>query len=140
MSPHARALAAALLAPAAAFLGLGGTAGCGAQDPKPSAAITRDVVRAYIDERGGGEMAFEDPASDEVVVLALDRIHDEVRVSEGGRQVVCVDFRAEDGTAYDVDYYVGGDPRLEVQDVVIHRAGGETVLSDAQRARLEEKG
>lgn len=138
-----RARAGTLLAsPATALallaaLAVPGIAGCGGGS-EPSAHVTRSVVREYIRERGD-HMAFQDPSSGEVVEMTFVSIHDPVRDTAGGREEVCVDFKGKHGTVYDMDYYLGGAPHLEVQDVVMHRAGDETVISDAERARLEDE-
>ena len=51
-------------------------------------------------------MTFDDPTGEGRLTLAFDHVHDGVHATEGGRQVVCVDFKSADGTVYDVDFYV----------------------------------
>jgi hypothetical protein len=49
-----------------------------------------------------------------------------------------VDFRNQDGTVYDVDYYVAQEgPEFRVEDFVIHKIAGNAVIADATRQRLE---
>jgi hypothetical protein len=71
--------------------------------------------------------------------LHLDRIHEEVRTTEAGRQVVCVDFKTADGTLYDVDFYMAIETDGSVvEDVVVHKVGGEEALPE-RRAELERQ-
>ncbi len=45
----------------------------------------------------------------------------------GGRQVVCVDFQASDGTVYDVDFYLyrgASTDAFIVEDTVVHKVAG----------------
>lgn len=65
-------------------------------------------------------------------------MHESVDATPGGRHVACVDFRDAQGTVYDVDYYVdreGGT--FAAEDIVLHKAGTETVLPASERARLD---
>lgn len=49
-----------------------------------------------------------------------------------------MDFRAADGTVYDVDYYVKRENgSYRVGDIVMHKAGAEDVLASDERARLD---
>ncbi len=85
---------------------------------------------------------FDDPSGDGQLTLAFDYVHDGVKATEGGRQVVCVDFKSADGTVYDVDFYVDrseGSDALLVKDTVIHKVSGKNVLSDARRAELDRQ-
>jgi hypothetical protein len=98
-------------------------------------------VRAQI-TANGDRITLPDPTRGAPVDLVFDHVHDGVETTEGGRQVVCVDFRASDGTLYDVDYYVarppaGGD--ILVQDTVVHKVAGKAALSDEERARLNRQ-
>lgn len=94
---------------------------------------TDNVIR-LLDPQSGRELAltFDSGHKDE---------HQELRTTNGGRYVVCVDFHTADGTRYDVDYYVGArDGKYVVEDVVMHKANGEIVLPHEQRDRLDRAG
>ena len=87
-------------------------------------------------------MTFDDPSGDGRLTLSFDHVHDGVKETSGGRQVVCVDFKSADGTVYDVDFYVdraeaSGD--LVVEDAVVHKVSGKSVLPDARRDELDRK-
>jgi len=86
---------------------------------------------------------LDDPTGDGRLTLAFDHAHDRVHATEGGRQVVCVDFKSADGTVYDVDFYVdraGTTDTLVVEDTVIHKVSGKNALSGARHAELDRKG
>ncbi len=113
--------------------------GCAADDLAPKAV--REAAEEHV-RASGGEMSFDDPSGDDQLTLAFDHVHDGVKATEGGRQVVCVDFKGADGTLYDVDFYVDrseGSDALLVEDTVIHKVSGKNVLSDARRAELDRK-
>jgi len=116
-----------------------GTLVAAADDLAPEAvrAAAAEHVRA-----SGGEMTFDDPRGSGRITLAFDHVHDGVKTTEGGRQVVCVDFESADGTVYDVDFYVDREEAtsgLLVEDAVIHKVSGKSVLPEARRAELDEK-
>ena len=129
--------AAGLATLATLWVGCSGSAADGA----PPAAV-RNAAEQHVGEVGG-EMTFDDPTGDGRVTLAFDHVHDGVHPTEGGRQVVCVDFKNADGTVYDVDFYVdraGTTDTLVVEDAVIHKVSGENVLPDARRRELDRNG
>lgn len=110
-------------------------------DGAPPEAV-RSAAEQHVGE-AGGEMTFDDPTGDGRLTLAFDHVHDGVHATEGGRQVVCVDFKSADGTVYDVDFYVdraGTTDTLVVEDTVIHKVSGKNALSDARRGELNRKG
>jgi hypothetical protein len=110
-----------------------------ADDAVPEAA--REAARRHV-QASGGEMTFDDPDGNGRLTLAFDHVHDGVKATEGGRQVVCVDFKSTEGTVYDVDFYVDraeAAGELLVEDALIHKVSGKNVLPDARRAELERK-
>ncbi len=101
------------------------------------AAEVRDAIAAKIHAENDS-VSFADPRSGTQIQLAFDHIHESVEKTPGGRYVACVDFRSAEGTVYDVDYYIdreGGG--LHVESLVVHKVGGESVIADSTRARLE---
>ncbi len=120
--------AAALTAGLMLMLGCGS----GARD------IPGKEVRAAIRERIQSEsdvLSLVDPRSGERVDLSFEEVHEGVKRTEGGRYFACVDFLG-DGTPYDVDYYVN-PLSYAIEDVVMHKAGGQSVLSADERTRLD---
>ena len=116
-----------------------GCTGDAADGAAPEAV--RNAAEEHVRE-AGGEMVFDDPAGDARLTLVFDHVHDGVKATEGGRQVVCVDFKSPDGTVYDVDFYVDraeATDTLLVEDAVIHKVSGKNVLPDSRRAELDRK-
>ena len=102
----------------------------------------RSAIQAHIDAEGR-TLRVDDPTRAQAVTLAFDHVHERVKDTSGGRHLACVDFRAADGTVYDVDYYVragadGGDPVVE--DVVLHKVEGENVLAPERQRELDRAG
>lgn len=131
-TPGAVSLTAALLAAGA------GIGACGEATVVEEEAA-RDAIAQEI-QAAGGTLTLENPRSGESERLTFDHLHESVEVSEGGRYVVCADFLADDGTVWDLDYYVNrnGDD-YHVQDTVVHMIGEEEVISDAERERLDSR-
>src|SRR5262249_19023341 len=110
-------------------------AGCsgGGED----AAIVRNAVNQHITSEQF--VYVTDPRSGNTVQvdLASMQVQDAVDQTAGGRQLVHVTFKAEDGTTYDVDYYVKRDGEaFRIDDVVTHMAGNEDVLPASMRELL----
>lgn len=98
------------------------------------AAITEDI------DAMNDTLTVDDPRTGAPLALTFDHVHEAVEETPGGRYVACVDYRSADGEVYDVDYYVDreGDA-YRVEEVVLHKAGDETVISEQQRAELETR-
>jgi hypothetical protein len=108
-------------------------ASCGAAPAAEVQAAIAEDIHAQDDA-----LTLTDPRSGAALELAFDHVHEGVEETAGGRYVACVDFRGTDGTLYDVDYYVDREGEgYRVEDVVLHKADGENVISDEERARLE---
>lgn len=109
----------------------------GGKESAVPAAEVKDAIAAHI--RGAGDtLTLTDPRVGAPVSMTFDHVHESVNETPGGRYVACVDFRDVDGTVYDVDYYVGReDGALRVEDLVLHKAAGESVLAADRRARLD---
>jgi len=141
---HARPTAATL----AALLAAGVLAACSDSAPEVDAATAENVkqtVREHIagkqSGKRSGKAAFEHPRTGEDLEMSFDYVHDHVKQSEGGRYFVCVDYRGQDDTVYDVDYYLDeSEGGLAIEDEVLHKIGDQNVISDARRQRLNESG
>lgn len=131
------ASAVATLALAAGSLACGGGGG-----EDTTAEAVRQAAERHVRE-AESQMTFDDPQGEGQLTLVYDHVHESVKDTPGGRQVVCVDFRSADGTVYDVDFYVDRAPGTEdlvVEDAVVHKMGDRNVLSEARRAELDQKG
>ncbi len=65
--------------------------------------------------------------------LALDlvKVHEE-RLSSlgGGKYFACVDLKAADGTVYDVDYFLAGQPKnMKVTETSVHKINGKALYN-----------
>ena len=95
------------------------------------AAVTLDdvaeAIEAYV-EKQGGTIEVTDPTSGEKVKLALDKVHRE-RLATIGNDVyfACADFKAPDGTAYDIDMFMKGKTpdALTFTEMTVHKVAGK---------------
>lgn len=116
-----------------------GCAGDGGQEVDPE---TADAVRQRIEARletRNDTLRIPRPGDQDTVALAFDHVHETVRSTPGGRYAACVDFHGPDGEVWDLDYYVDDETgEFEIEDVVIHKVGDETVLPDGARRNLDQ--
>jgi hypothetical protein len=103
-------------------------------------------VRQHLETDAWWQGDLEEPDGERAGTLSFDRVHEEIRGTEAGHYVVCVDFHAADGTVYDVDFYMASEINFDeevvvhfVDDVVVHKVGGEDVLSERRR-ELDRRG
>ncbi|MCF6158018.1 MAG: hypothetical protein E3K32_05475 [wastewater metagenome] len=88
------------------------------------------VAEEYVQENSGdGIFRFYDEKTDTWLNLSLVKIHrDKLAQTKDDEYFVCADFRETDGTLYDLDFFVGGETRdeLEVNEdsVSIHKVNG----------------
>lgn len=89
-----------------------------------------DAIEAHIareTEDTDGVYMLDDPETGETLHLELEKVHEE-RLSRVGEDTyfACVDFVAQDGTTYDVDFFMEGTHAddLEYQEFSIHKVNG----------------
>ncbi len=136
-------LALALLLPACAQnAGESETAKAPVQEEETSDSPDDDVKAAIVASLESMENTVDvtNPTSQEVVQLTLDFVHDGVNPTPGGRYAVCVDFKSEDGSQYDLDYFV----RMEeggyvVAEYALHKVDGEDVMAAEEKERLQNQ-
>ncbi len=79
-----------------------------------------------------GYFIFTDNSTGKTLKLKLDKIHRE-RLSPIGNNTyfVCADFIAEDGTKYDLDFFMKGSDveSLKVYDITIHKINGKPLYT-----------
>ncbi|MBI4263142.1 MAG: hypothetical protein HY657_02095 [Acidobacteria bacterium] len=111
-------------------------ASCGAADSDEATAVRAAITDSIASQQN--RVSVTDPRTNTPIQLEFDHVHEGVTTTPGGRQVACVDFRAADGTIYDIDYYIGHENgSYRVGDIVMHKAGDEEVLPSSERARLD---
>jgi len=114
------------------------------QDASTTAApeAVRRAAEAHV-QAVDGRMRFGDPRGEGRLELVFDHVHEGVHETEGGRQVVCVDFKDEAGKLYDVDFYVdergGATAGLVVEDTLLHKIEGENVVPAERREELDAR-
>jgi len=145
MHPRARIPRVAIRVAASAVAAIALVAGslaCGGDGGSATAEAVRQAAESHVRE-AGNQMSFDDPEGEDHLTLFYDRVHEGVKPTPGGRQVVCVDFESAEGSVYDVDFYVdrpAGADALVVEDAVVHKVGDRNVLSEERRAELDRKG
>ncbi|HEV8242127.1 MAG TPA: hypothetical protein VGS57_22365 [Thermoanaerobaculia bacterium] len=87
-----------------------------------------DAITTYVGkESHDGWYAITDPTSNQPLKLRLDNVHRErlARVAPD-TYFACADFVAEDGTKYDLDFFMKGTEatNLAFSDVSIHKRNG----------------
>lgn len=102
----------------------------GAGQPDLTKEQLADAIEAHIAreaEGNGGKYVLNDPETGETLRLELDKVHEE-RLSKVAEETyfACVDFVADDGTTYDVDFFMKGESAgdLKYEDFSIHKVNG----------------
>jgi len=100
----------------------------------PSMEVTKDSLADAVDEWVahhmevfGGYFTVWDPKDETALVLKLDKVHRE-RVSKLEEEVyfACADFKAKDGTVYDLDIFMAPHgENLMATEVKVHKKDGE---------------
>lgn len=104
-----------------------------------STAELEKAIRAHVD-KAAKENQGRFPVKDEVLKktwgLSLVRVHtDKLTQLDANTYFACVDFKADDGTAVDADFYLKGEKgSLKVTDTTVHKINGEP------RFNYEKKG
>jgi hypothetical protein len=65
------------------------------------------------------------------LALALIKVHDD-RLSNlgGGKYFACVDMKATDGTIYDIDFFMAGQPgSMRVTETSVHKVNGKPLYN-----------
>lgn len=75
--------------------------------------------------------------------LALDliKVHDD-RLSNlgGGKYFACVDMKASDGTTYDIDFFMSGQPgSMKVTETSVHKVNGKPLYNWKEQGGVWKK-
>jgi len=89
-----------------------------------------EAITSYIKkdaELKGGYFCIYDPKAKAVLVLALDKVHqDKLAKVSDDLYFACCDFKAVDGKMYDLDFFMKSSPAgLMVSEVAIHKEAGK---------------
>ena len=93
-----------------------------------STGIKKDIVRTSKKSR---DKKFHTEYKGKDLALDLIKVHDD-RVSSlgNGKYFACVDMKAADGTAYDIDFLVAGKPgAMKVTETFVHKVNGKPLYN-----------
>lgn len=103
----------------------------GKEKPRVSMQELADAITAYVKKDAtlkGGFFLVYDTVDKKALVLTLDKVHHDklARVSEGN-YFVCADFKATDGTVYDLDVFMKGAnaKTLDTTEITVHKLNGK---------------
>jgi hypothetical protein len=93
-----------------------------------STGIKKDIVRTSKKSR---DKKFHTEYKGKDLALDLIKVHDDQLSSLGkGRYFACVDMKAADGTAYDIDFLVAGKPgAMKVTETFVHKVNGKNLYN-----------
>ena len=107
----------------------------------PSGALTKEVSKADIsagikkhidsDRRKSSDKKFHVTYRGKDLALDLVRVHDDPLSSlGGGKYFACVDMKANDGTIYDVDFFMAGQQgSMKVTETSVHKINGKPLYN-----------
>ena len=112
----------------------------GAEHPKKSGAekqvSTADIsagIKKNIDAQSkkSSDSKFHVKHEGQDLSLDLVRVHDDRLSSLGsGKYFACVDMKATDGTTYDIDFFMAGQPgSMRVTETSVHKVNGKPLYN-----------
>jgi hypothetical protein len=93
-----------------------------------SAGIKRNIGS---ERKKASDKKFHVKYRDKDLALDLVKVHDEAVSSLGGaRYFACVDMKAADGTNYDIDFFMAGQPgAMRVTEASVHKINGKPLYN-----------
>jgi hypothetical protein len=93
-----------------------------------SAGIKRQIAT---DRKKSGDKKFHVNYRGKDLALDLVKVHDDRLSSLGsGKYFACVDMKATDGTIYDVDFFMAGQPgSMRVTETSVHKINGKSLYN-----------
>ena len=143
-----------LLVLAATFSLAVGARAVGAQEhpkeehPKGTKAVSKETLEKAIKDQiaekskaNGGKLAVEDPVLKKTWQLELVRVHTEKLTQlDDKTYFACVDFKADDGTPVDVDFYMKDDGgKLALSDTTVHKVNGKPRFNYEKKGKYWER-
>ena len=113
------------------------------EHPKGTKAVSKSTLEKSIKDQiaekskaNGGKFAVDDAVLKKTWQLELVRVHTEKLTQlDEKTYFACVDFKADDGTPVDVDFYMKDDGgKLTLSDTTVHKVNGKA------RFNYEKKG
>ncbi|MEN3369640.1 MAG: hypothetical protein V7609_1783 [Verrucomicrobiota bacterium] len=105
------------------------------EHPKKDAGgdvTTADIsagIKKHIEAESKKDGKFHVKHEGKDLSLTLVKVHDD-RLSSlgGGKHFACVDLKADDGTIYDVDFFLSGKPGdMKVTETSVHKVSGKAL-------------
>jgi hypothetical protein len=113
--------------------------------------LTREVSNADIsagikrhinnERRGAADKKFHVNYRGKNLALDLLKVHDD-RLSNlgGGKYFACVDMKAADGTIYDIDFFLAGQPgSMTVTETSVHKINGKPLYNWKEQGGVWKK-
>lgn len=111
---------------------------------KPTIEDLDAAIRQQIAEKSkatGGKFQVKDDVLKKTWSLELVRVHkDKLTQLSPDLYFACVDFRADDGTAVDVDFYMKNeDGKFQLTDTTVHKVNGKARFMYRQKGDIWER-
>ena len=103
-----------------------------------SAGIKKHIVSADTNKSDG---KFHVKYEGQDLALDLIKVHDD-RLQDlgGGKYFACVDMKATDGTIYDIDFFLTGNPgSMRVTETSVHKVNGKPLYNWKEQGGLWKK-
>jgi hypothetical protein len=103
-----------------------------------SAGITRHIAS---ERKKSGDKKFHINYQRKNLALDLVRVHDDPLSSlGGGKYFACVDMKATDGTIYDIDFFMTGQPgSMKVTETSVHKINGKPLYNWKEQGGVWKK-
>ncbi len=111
--------------------------------PLSTATLEKAIV-AHVGEKAkeaGGKFHLKDDVLGKTWALDLVRVHtDKLTQLDDKTYFACVDFKADDGTIVDVDFYLkDSSGKLKVSDTTVHKLNGKPRYNYQQKGSYWER-
>jgi hypothetical protein len=93
------------------------------------------------DSKKSSDRKFHTKYKNKDLALDLIKVHDD-RLSNlgGGKYFACVDMKATDGTVYDIDFFLTGNPgSMRVTETSVHKVNGKPLYNWKEQGGLWKK-
>ena len=115
----------------------------GAATPVSTAALEK-AIKDRIAEKAkanGGKLAVRDDVLNQTWQLELVKVHtDKLTQLDDKTYFACVDFKAADATAVDVDFYMKDDTgKLTLSDTTVHKVSGKPRFNYEKKGNFWER-
>jgi hypothetical protein len=122
-----------------------------ANQPQPRTTQAQQVTKVDIstgikkhiasDEKKSSDRKFHVKYGSKDLALDLIKVHDD-RLSNlgGGKYFACVDMKASDGTVYDIDFFMNGNPgNMSVTETSVHKINGKPLYNWKEQGGVWKK-